>query len=132
MKFITRLLVTLFAFTALPAQLLAQGVVSPARYTDAMAISAAGALPTLLPVFDRAGVAKTPAHVVVDKCTLSVGVCTVTLTGSAVFTSATSYTCLPTDQALAATLASASNVSGTSFTIYGTLTDVIQYSCTGY
>lgn len=89
-------------------------------------------LAALLPIYDISGNLKAPSHGVVGSCTLAVGVCTITLTGNAVFTSTSTYTCNSSDQNTAATLSSIALVSGAQFTVYGTLTHLIDFSCTGW
>lgn len=71
----------------------------------------------------------TNAHVVVDSCTLGTD-CAVTLTGAAVYTSSTSYTCVAQDQTAAAAT-KVVQASGSGFTITGTGTDAIRYKCEG-
>lgn len=103
---------------------------SLSAYATAAALSTASL--SLLPIFDHTGAAKTPSHAVVDTCTLALGSCTVTLTGSSAFTSSTSYSCTGADQSLAATLSTISNISGTSFYVKGSLSDVVRYMCIGW
>mgnify|MGYP001599708365 FL=1 len=80
-------------------------------------------------IYNKVGTQQTAAHLVQDTCTLGTD-CAVTLSGSAVFTSATSYTCVcEDDSAIAA--CRVSQTSGTAFTVTGTGTDVIRYICAG-
>jgi hypothetical protein len=68
-----------------------------------------------------------------DTATLAAGTVTVTLSGSAAYTSATSYVCVANNAASTATL-EVSNVSGTSFTITSSNskdTGAVGFVCTG-
>ena len=82
------------------------------------------------PVYNPGGTLQTAStlHAVFGTCTLGTN-CTVTLTGSAAFTSATSYGCGASDftGANAVKIVQAAG----SLTITGTGTDVIQYVCVG-
>lgn len=82
------------------------------------------------PVYNPGGTLQTAStlHAVFGTCTLGTN-CTVTLTGSAAFTSATSYGCGASDftGANAVKIVQAAG----SLTITGTGTDVIQYNCVG-
>lgn len=69
------------------------------------------------------------SHTVVGSCTLGTD-CAVTLTGAAVYTANTSYTCVAQDQTAAAATRIVQS-SGSAFTITGTGTDVIRYFCDG-
>lgn len=82
------------------------------------------------PLYNAAGTEQlgTP-HAVQDTCTLGTN-CAVTLAGNAVFTSATSYTCVCEDETAIASCKVA-QTSGSAFTITGTGTDVIRYMCIG-
>lgn len=91
--------------------------------------SLAGTMPVVL---SSNGTQTTGAvHIVQDTATLAAGTVTVTLTGSAVFTSATSYTCVAKDTTTPANAASCAQTSGTSITITGTGTDVVRYILIG-
>ena len=84
-----------------------------------------------LPVFNAAGTRQQSAHVIVDRVTLTGGgTATVTLVGSAVFTSATSYSTVICDSS-ANHSAKVVQTSGSSFTITGTGGDVIEFICIG-
>jgi hypothetical protein len=86
-------------------------------------------LSTTPTTYNAAGTQQVNTHVVQDTCTLGTN-CAVTLVGSAVFTNATSYTCVcEDDSAIAA--CRVSQTSGSAFTITGTGTDVIRYVCIG-
>jgi hypothetical protein len=80
-------------------------------------------------VYNAAGTQQTAAHVVADTCTLGTN-CAVTFSGSAVFTSASSYSCSCTDQT-ATNACRGNQSSGTAVTFTGTGTDVLRYVCTG-
>jgi hypothetical protein len=75
------------------------------------------------------GTAAPNSFTVIGTCTLGTD-CAVTLTGAAVFTSSTSYTCNAQDQSAAAATRVVQS-SGSAFTVTGTGTDVIRYSCEG-
>jgi hypothetical protein len=91
-------------------------------------------------VYNAAGTLQTAAPHVVQGLTASLAKgttgLTVTLTGSAVFTSATSYVCTANEAVVADDPISVINNSGTSFTLYndgevaGTTT--IYYNCIGH
>src|SRR5208282_304608 len=79
--------------------------------------------------YNHSGALFGTAHSVVDSCVLGTS-CSVTLTGAAIFTSATSYTCVCQDD----TAIDACNVaqsSGSAFAITGNSTDTIRYVCVG-
>lgn len=80
--------------------------------------------------YDHSGTQQTNAHIVQDTVTLSSGTATVTLTGSAVFTSASSYTCVAEDDS-ALNVVKVTQTSGSSITFTGTGTDVIRYIAIG-
>jgi hypothetical protein len=107
---------------------IASGVVDAAKLgatTGTVPVSASG-----IGFYNHSGTPQALWHVVVDTCTLGTS-CSVTLAGSAVFTSSSTYTCNVED----ATSAAASEVvksSGSAFAITGTGTDVLWYTCTGY
>lgn len=82
-------------------------------------------------VYNANGTVQTATpHIVQDTATLAAGTVTVTLTGSAVFTSATSYTCTADDDTSIAATKVLQN-SGSSITIQGTGTDVVRFICVG-
>jgi len=82
------------------------------------------------PVYNAAGTLQNSAHIVQDTVTLSGGTATVTLSGSAAFSSATSYTCTANDQTATNPVKVTQN-SGSSITFTGTGTDVIRYIAVG-
>ena len=82
-------------------------------------------------VFNAAGTTATgKPHIVTDTATLSGGTVTVTLSGSAVFTSATTFSCTANDDTGLNPVKVVNN-SGSSVTFTGTTTDVIRYICAG-
>lgn len=84
---------------------------------------------TTMATYDSGGSIKTASHIVQDTCTLGTN-CSITLTGSAVFTSSSSYTCLTQDEtAIAAT--KCVQTSGSALVITGTGTDVIKFALIG-
>lgn len=70
-------------------------------------------------------------HFVQGSVALAAGAATVTLTGSAVFTNSSSFSCWGSDTTTAAAVRTAAT-SGTQFTISGTGTDTVAYTCLGY
>lgn len=82
------------------------------------------------PVYNAAGTIQSANHVVQDTVTLAAGTATVTLAGAAVFTNATSYTCVAEDDTAVAAV-KVTQTSGSSITFTGTATDVIRYICVG-
>lgn len=80
--------------------------------------------------YNSAGTQRTINHIVQDKVGLVAGTATVTLVGSAVFTSANSYTCVAIDES-AANAVQVMQTSGSSLTIIGTGADIIRYICIG-
>lgn len=79
--------------------------------------------------YNHSGTKQASPHIVIDTCTLGTD-CAVTLTGSAVFTSSTSYVCVVQDDTAAAATKVVQS-SGSAFTITGTGTDVLRYICLG-
>jgi hypothetical protein len=84
-----------------------------------------------MPLYNASGTLQTTPHTVIGSGTLSAGNLTVTLTGSAVFSSLSSYVCNGNDTGGSAIAVSTQNQSGSSFKIFGTLTDTVSYTCTG-
>ncbi len=82
------------------------------------------------PIYNSTGTIQNIAHIVQDTVTLSGGTATVTLTGSAVFSSASSYTCVAIDET-GTNAVKVTQTSGSSITFTGTGTDVIRYICIG-
>jgi hypothetical protein len=84
-----------------------------------------------VPVFTSAGVRSISPHIVADTTTLSSGgTITVTLTGSAAYTSATSYFVICTDDTANHSVL-VTQTSGTAFTITGTGNNVVHFICIG-
>jgi hypothetical protein len=87
------------------------------------------ASPTL---YSAAGTQTTnTVHFVQGSTALAAGAATVTLSGSAVFTNASSFSCWGTDTTAAAAV-KATPTSGTQFTLAGTATDTVAYTCLGF
>jgi hypothetical protein len=84
------------------------------------------------PVYNATGAIQAPAHAVITSCVLSLGACVITFTGSAIFTSATTYTCVGTDQSSTDTLSAVSNTSGSAIRVIGSLSDTIRVICGGW
>lgn len=86
-------------------------------------------LTTVPTTYNHSGTQQTATHLVQDTCTLGTD-CGVTLSGAAVYTNATSYTCTCQDDTAIASCR-VNQTSGSAFTITGTGTDVIRYQCVG-
>ena len=76
------------------------------------------------------GTQQTNQHIVTGSAALSGGTATVTLTGAAVFTSNTSYTCTAND-VTALDAVEVTETSGASITFTGNATDSVNYICVG-
>jgi hypothetical protein len=87
-------------------------------------------LTTVPTTYNAAGTQQTAAHLVVDTCTLGTS-CGITLSGSAAFTSATTYSCSCHDQTTPTNACNINQTGGGAITITGTGTDVIRYHCAG-
>ena len=84
-----------------------------------------------IPVFNAAGTRTNLPHIVADKATLAAGgTVVITLTGSAAYTSATSYVVAAVDTTANHSVL-ITQTSGTSFTITGTGSNVINFICVG-
>ncbi|MEB2554049.1 hypothetical protein [Burkholderia cenocepacia] len=105
-----------------PATTFAAGV----AVTGAISATTTGAMP----LYGTTGTGINAPHMVQGTATLSSGAATVTLSGSAVFTSSSSYACTANDTTAAAPV-KVSQTSGTSITFAGTGTDVVQFMCAG-
>jgi hypothetical protein len=95
-----------------------------AKVTGLVVPGAVGAL-----AYNHSGTQQTVSHLVVDSCTLGTD-CSVTLTGAAVFTSSSSYSCVCQDKTAMASC-KADQTSGSTFAIVGRGTDAIGYFCAG-
>jgi Collagen triple helix repeat (20 copies) len=93
--------------------------------------------PGLVPIYNTSGTLKTSQHVVTGTFTMqnTNGPSSVTLTGSAVFTSASTYFCAINDATTAGAQAKLVNTSGTAFTLAtvgaSAKNDVISFICVG-
>lgn len=106
-----------------------QGAANQVLTTDGSGPTANLSWSTTMATYDSSGAIKTTSHIVQDTCTLGTN-CSITLTGSAVFTSSSSYTCLTQDEtAIAAT--KCVQTSGSALVITGTGTDVIKFALIG-
>lgn len=79
--------------------------------------------------YDHNGNQRTNTHAIFDACTLGTD-CAITLSGSAVFSSSSSYGCFAIDTTAAAAVR-LQRTSGSQFTFTGTGTDVLLYMCMG-
>ena len=99
---------------------------STSAFTGSVSATGSG----VMPLYSTAGAAVNAPHMVQGSVTLASGTATVTLAGSAVYTSSSSYTCTANDMTTANAV-KVSQGSGTSITFTGTGTDVVQFSCVG-
>lgn len=83
-----------------------------------------------VPAYQANGTIITSPHAVVGYVSLASGAATVTLTAPAAYTNNSSYTCTAADNT-GANSVFVSQASGTSFTLSGTGTDLVRYSCMG-
>ncbi|MBN3848606.1 hypothetical protein G3N58_17510 [Paraburkholderia sp. Ac-20342] len=100
----------------------------PLSVSDAGNISTTGT--GTMPLYGTTGTAVNAPHMVTGTVALASGTATVTLSGSAVFTSSSSYACTANDTTAAAAV-KVGQTSGTSITFTGTSTDTVQFSCAG-
>jgi len=70
-------------------------------------------------------------HEVVGTATLSSGSFNVTLSGAAVFSSSSSYSCVASDQGGTAVAVGTQNTSGSVFKVFGTGSNTLAYACIG-
>lgn len=99
---------------------------STSAFTGNVSATGTGAMP----LYSTSGVGVNAPHMVQGAVALSSGSATVTLSGSAVFSSTSTYTCTANDTT-AANAVKVSQSSGTSITFTGTGTDSVQFICTG-
>ncbi|WP_254616498.1 hypothetical protein [Burkholderia metallica] len=83
-----------------------------------------------MPLYSTTGAGVNAPHMVQGSVALSSGSATVTLSGSAVFSTSSSYMCTASDTT-AANAVKVSQGSGTSITFTGTGTDTVQFLCAG-
>ncbi|WP_256978173.1 hypothetical protein [Burkholderia sp. HI2500] len=83
-----------------------------------------------MPLYSTTGASVNAPHMVQGSVALSSGSATVTLSGSAVFSSSSSYTCTANDTT-SANAVKVTQGSGTSITFTGTGTDTVQFLCAG-
>jgi hypothetical protein len=100
---------------------------APLSITSTTPVANLATTPT---TYNHSGTQQTGVHVVVDRCTLGTNCAAITLTGSAVYTSSSSYNCTGNDET-GANSVNWSAASGTTFTFTGTGTDAIAYICVG-
>jgi hypothetical protein len=81
-------------------------------------------------IYNASGVEQAGEHIVMGTATLAAGTAAVTFTGKAVFTSNSSFICTATD-ATGLNLTQIVRNSGSSITVNGVLTDVVQFFCVG-
>ena len=82
------------------------------------------------PLYGTTGTLQASPHIVNGGGSLSGGTLTVTLTGAAVFSASSSYVCSP-DDSTAVNGIQVTYTSGSSFTLTGTGTDAVRYTCVG-
>jgi hypothetical protein len=98
--------------------------------TDLYGGVTAGNARLTVPCYSKAGVQKPGYHIVADQVALVGGTATVALSGAAAFTNATSYFVVASEGTANHPML-VTRVSGTSFTITGTGTDVISFIAAG-
>lgn len=98
----------------------------PTKISGNLTVTGAGAMP----LYGTTGTAVSAPHMVQGSVALASGTATVTLSGSAVYTSSSSYTCTANDTTAAAAV-KVGQTSGTSITFTGTSTDTVQFMCAG-
>lgn len=89
-----------------------------------------GNIPVGLPVFNALGTRQSTPHIVVGVVTIG-GSVTVTLAGSAAFTSATSYICTASDITTKNRSPQIAQMSGASIIFTANVGDTVQYHCIG-
>jgi hypothetical protein len=89
------------------------------------------AITSLAPLYTTAGITITSPHQVFFSGTLATGTLAITLSGSAVYTSTTSYFCSAGDSTTPANVVTVTYTSATAFTLTGTGTDAVRGTCTG-
>jgi hypothetical protein len=120
------------AFTGSTASLSGQVTSTLATGTAPFSITSTTPVANLTTVpatYSSAGTQQAGVHLVYGKCTLGTD-CSITLSGSAIFTGADSYECTATDQTAAAAVR-VNQTSGSAVAFTGTGTDVIRYQCIG-
>jgi hypothetical protein len=99
---------------------------APFTVTSTTPVAHLAATPT---TYNAAGTQQANAHVVIGSCILGSS-CAVKLLGAAAFSEVSSYNCTAQDRTSAAAT-KVVQASGSAFTITGTGTDTIGYSCVG-
>jgi hypothetical protein len=84
-----------------------------------------------MPVVSITGTAINVPHTVFGTATLVAGTATIALTGSAIYTSSSSYSCSVNDASGTAVTTSSQNTASNSFKIFGTGTDSVSFVCVG-
>jgi hypothetical protein len=102
-----------------------------ATWLNATTLQDGGVAPASMPVFNTGGTAITAPHMIYATGALAGGTLAVTLSGSAIYTSSSSYICQPQDTTTPANAVTVAYTSGTAFTLTGTGTDAIRYQCVG-
>ena len=85
---------------------------------------------SITPLYGATGTLQASPHIVNGSGSLSGGTLTVTLTGAAAFSASSSYVCSP-DDSTAVNGIQVTYTSGSSFTLTGTGTDAVRYTCVG-
>ena len=107
-------------------------VATTGNFGTSVTIGGGSALTTsnVPPIYNHSGTAEAAPHMVRDTCTLGTN-CSITLTGSAVF-SGTTYDCWARDATTPANAVTVTITSPSAFAFTGTGTDVISYVCAGH
>ena len=117
--------------TTLPLIDLGSGTPGAGKYVDG-GTGAWTALPGAgFTLYNGSGATLSGAHGVFATGSLTGGTLAVTLTGSSVFTSSSSYMCTPQDTTTPANAVTVAYSSGSAFTLTGTGTDAVRFQCTG-
>lgn len=98
----------------------------------ALAQQSGGGFPFIPFVMNNSGMQATPARTVIGTTTLVLGSSTVTLSGPAIFSSATSYVCVGSDSTATAVGVGVANLSGSSFRVFDpNAGGTVSYICQG-
>lgn len=104
----------------------ASGTLTLPAATDTLAIQSQS-----VPLYNVGGSVLNYPHAVQWSCTLSAGSCTITLAGSAVYSSSSSYVCTGNDGVGAVAAVSTQNQTASSFKVFGTSSDNVAGICIG-
>ncbi len=83
------------------------------------------------PLYNNTGVLQTNPHAVIGSTSLVLGVATVILSDASSYSTSSSYVCSGSDTSGNPLAVSTQNQSGSSFKLFGTLSDTVTYNCIG-